>query len=528
MADLALAPARKRAYAIVRVSDRPADQMVYSPEMQRDQIKAMAEGENLDIVEWGEDLLVSGRKKLNRKTKMRAIELAEAGLIDVIAVADWTRWSREDPGQVLKLLTKLEELGVAVYPARQPDMRGPKSDKFYWPRVAFYAQMANDEATMAAEKASKGIEYARTKHGVHWGKTPIGWKRTGRLLKQGGERGESQLEPDWEEREPDELGRWPRNAHTLKWLYQKRAEGWGWKRLAMATGLSEWGIQYALMGTVKGSVRQARAERGVSREPASLRNRGVIVTEELYDTVQAIGPGASSHMPRQNRVYLWTGLVRCPHCGMKMIAKTQHGDSDRALPMVTCKSPHAWQKHPWRSVRQIVLMNGLRELFPVQLRLPAKVRDQIVRQISQRGRPEADAENRRELRAKQLRQERQQVLKQHRLGVLPDREMLAQVREIDEALKQLAEPIAKVEARQAVLAIEHFGELIPQDIHDSEEVLRCRRVLARMVDRIELDPKSKKPTFILREPFRSALIGAKASAAMQRRLAVLEGGAQAS
>lgn len=524
----------KRAYAIIRVSDRPADKMVYSPQMQRGEITAMAEQENLEIVEWGEDLLVSGRKKIDRYTKVRAIELAEAGLIDVIAVADWTRWSREDPGQVLSLLTRLQDLKVAVWPARQRDLRA-SSDDMYWVRVAFYAQMANQEAKVSAEKASEGIKYARSEHGTHWGKTPIGWKRSGRMLKQGGQRGEGKLEPDWEARGTDELGRMPRNAHTLKWLYEKRAEGWGWKRLATASGLSAWGIQYALTSKIKGKVRRERAERGFSQEPASLRNRGTIVGEELYDFVQAIGAGASSLQPRQNRVYLWTGLVRCPHCGQRMICKTQHAGDDhhRALPLVTCKSPHAWQPHPWRSVRQIVLMNALQEQFPIGTRFPARVAEQIVRKLTETNSAgRKDASIVREQRRKQLLLERGQVERQHKMGAwgvgaAADRRLMSELKEIDEVLRQVGEPIAKVEARQAVAAIQHFAELIPQDFDDPEEVLRCRRVLERMVERIDLSPRAKKPTFVLREPFRTVLAEAKASSKVQQGLAVLEGGAKA-
>ena len=517
------AGAPKRAFAIVRVSDRPADQVVYSPEMQRNEIETMAAEENLDIVEWGEDIRISGRKAVNRATKVKAIELAEAGLIDVIAVADWSRWSREEAGDVVELVNKLRRLGVHVYPARQKQLR--PGVPFYWSQVSMYAEMVHMEAKTSADKASVGIGIARKKHGVHWGKTPLGWRREGKLLKEGGQRGEVRLVPDWEERDPDERGAWPKNAHTLKWLYEKRAEGWGWRRLAAATGLSEWGIQYALTGQPKGAVRKARAARGTSVEPASLRNRGTIVSETLYDQVQAMGAGASSHEERQNRQYLFTGLVRCPVDNFRMVGRrSRTGSRERTLiPYMVCKNPHAWDKHEWRSVQEAQLLAALRELFPAGVRLPKAVRDRIARQITQNSRrPSANRDlERREARLKQLRRERDQVLKQHRLGVISDREMIKQVREIDQSLAALPEPIERVQAAEAMAAVEHFAELIPHDMEDPGEVVACRLVLRRMVDRIELSPKNKRPRFVLKEPFRTALAEARAASP---KLAVLAGG----
>lgn len=517
--------APKRTFAIIRVSDRPAEQVVYSPEMQRTEIERMAAAENLDIIEWGEDIRVSGRKSVNRATKVKAIELAEAGLIDVIAVADWSRWSREEAGDVVELVNQLRKLGVSIYPARQPQLR--PGTTFYWSQVSMFAEMVNMEATTSADKASIGIGIARQKHGVHWGKTPIGWKREGRLIKEGGQRGEVRLVPDWEEADPDERGAWPKNAHTLKWLYEKRAEGWGWRTLAAATGLSEWGIQYALTGQPKGAVRKARAEKGISVEPASLRNRGTIVSEALYDTVQAIGAGASSHAERQNRQYLFKGLVRCPVDNFRMVGRRgASGNRERTLiPYMVCKNPHAWDKHDWRSVQEADLLAALRELFPAGVRLPKGVRERIARSIADRSRrPAASGDaRRREARLKQLAKERDQVLKQHRHGVITDRAMLGQVREIDEAVASLPEPIERVQASEAVAAVEHFAELIPHNIEDPEEVVRCRRLLQRMVERIELSPKTKRPRFLLKEPFKTALEEAR-KATEPPGLKVLEGG----
>ena len=513
----------KRTFAIIRVSDRPAERVVYSPEMQKAEIERMAAAENLDIIAWGEDIRVSGRKAVNRATKVRAIELAEAGLIDVIAVADWSRWSREEAGDVVELVNQLLKLGVHVYPARQPQLR--PGTQFYWTHVTMMAEMVNMEATTSADKASIGIGIARKQHGVHWGKTPLGWKREGRLLKDGGSRGEVRLVPDLEEREPDERGAWPKNAHTLKWLYEKRAEGWGWKRLARATGLSEWGIQYALTGQPKGAVRKARAEKGVSIEPASLRNRGTIVSEALYDQVQAIGAGAASHEERQNRQYLFTGLVRCPVDNFRMIGRRSRsgGRARELIAYMVCKNPHAWDKHEWRSVQEAQVLAGLRELFPPGVRLPKAVRDRITRQIAERSKRPSAARDaaRREARLKQLGREREQVLKQHRLGVIADQQMLKQIREIDASIAEIPEPIERVEAAEAVAAIEHFAELIPHDMEDPEEVVRCRLLLQRMVDRIELSPKNKRPRFVLKEPFRTALAEARAASP---KLAVLPGG----
>ena len=468
--------------AIVRVSPRPKEAMRYSPERQQAEIRQMASDWNLDIIEWVHDLYRSGRKDLERPSKMRAIEMARAGKIRAVAVGDWSRWSREAPLDALSLVNELLGHGVWVLSHSQRNLR-PDS-KIYAIELAMTAHVAHESSVANAQMASDGIARAIAS-GVWSGHVPFGWRKVG-FTAAGARGSDAGIEPDRD----GTFGR-------LEEIYRLRAKGYGWRRLSRATGKGA--------STLQAIVRHER-------------NRAA-VGAKLYDRANAVSnPGHSDR--KRVRAYLFSGLVRCwvPKCSSTLIgqSKTKAGSGKSwSYTYMTCNTWKSGEEHKHRTVRQEVLLAELRDTFD-GLSLPPEAVDRLATELSSpQSAPEVGLRQR---RIADLDRQLERVRFQHQHTDMSDEDFLERVAEINGQRASLpAEPFEQSKAREAVEMVTNLLDLaIPQRFDDLEEVLRCNALLRAVISKIQMSA-NRVPRIELRPEYAAALKATKKAVAKSKR-----------
>ncbi len=195
-----------RAVGYVRVSKvggREGDSFI-SPQLQREQIEAVARREGLEVAEVIEELDASGGDA-SRPGWNRAIEMVERGEVDGIAVWNFARFSRSVK-DALAALERVEGAGGRVWSATEDFGDGPSGKMLRTILLAVgEAERDRARATFSAATASA------VERGIHVaGTIPLGYER-------GQDR---RLVPD------------PTTAPVVVGLFERRARGWSWTRLA--------------------------------------------------------------------------------------------------------------------------------------------------------------------------------------------------------------------------------------------------------------------------------------------------------
>jgi DNA invertase Pin-like site-specific DNA recombinase len=199
-------PAKKKVIGYVRVSRTMgrAGESFLSPELQREQIEAVARRKGLDVVEVIEELDASGGDA-KRPGWNRAIEAVESGRVQGIAVWNVARFSRRTIDALLAW-DRIEAAGGKLYSATEDT-----GDRML--RTILLA-VADKERERAAEGFAAATASA-IERGIYMaGKTPLGYIR-------GPDR---RLAPD------------PETAPVVLGVFERRAKGWSWVRLARWLG----------------------------------------------------------------------------------------------------------------------------------------------------------------------------------------------------------------------------------------------------------------------------------------------------
>ena len=271
---------------VSRVGGREGDSFI-SPQLQREQIEAVARRESLEVVELIEELDASGGDA-SRPGWNRAIEMVERGEVGGIAVWNFARFSRSVK-DALAALERIEGAGGRVWSATEDFGAGPSGKMMRTILLAIgEAERDRARATFSAATASA------VERGIHIaGTIPLGYRR-------GMDR---RLVPD------------PRTAPIVLGLFDRRARGWSWVRLARWAAdqgheMSENGIS----ALIRNPVYTGQARYGaIAKEDA----HESIVPRSLWRKCQSKAL-PSARTGKLTEKYLLQGLAVCGSCGKSL------------------------------------------------------------------------------------------------------------------------------------------------------------------------------------------------------------------
>ena len=281
---------------VSRVGGREGDSFI-SPELQREQIAAVAGREVLRVVEVLEELDASGGDAA-RPLWNEAIRRVEAREVSGIVVWNLSRFSRSVQ-DALNALARIEAAGGRVYSASEDFGTGPNATMLRNILLSV-AQNERDRAKAgwAASRASaleRGVWLA--------GKIPLGYRKDENR----------RLVPD------------PDAAPVLQGLFERRAKGWSWARLSAWSGeqgrpLSAKGVEYALTNrTYLGEARSGDLVREDAHE--------ALVSKALFARVGVKGNRYGSRTGRLTHRYLLQGVATCANCGSHLRLTSGRGEN---------------------------------------------------------------------------------------------------------------------------------------------------------------------------------------------------------
>ena len=296
-----------RVVGYVRVSrrgGREGDRFI-SPDLQREQISSLAKRDGLEVVEVIEELDASGGDS-RRPGWNRAIEMCERGEVAGVAVWNFARFSRS-VSDASRALERIEGAGARVYSATENFGDDPAGRMV---RTIFFAIAENER-----ERAKAGFRAATLsalERGVFvGGRVPTGYVRDGdrRLA----------IDPD--------------TAPVVQGIFERRAQGWSWARLA------EWATEQGVELTDKGAVYMVRnpTYTGQLRSGRDVREDAhpALVTRALWNRCQKKGT-RSARTGKLTEKYLLQGLAECAACGRALYLTT---GGRNGTPFYTCRNP---------------------------------------------------------------------------------------------------------------------------------------------------------------------------------------------
>jgi site-specific DNA recombinase len=294
---------------VSRVGKREGDSFL-SPELQRESIDRVCQRERLELVEVLEELDRSGGDAA-RPLWNQAIERVERGEVGAIVVWNLDRFSRSLI-DALDALDRIEKASGRLY--SEEGAAGKLERSILFAVAEHQRDKIRDNFRRAdASAIERGIHIAS--------RVPTGYSRdleTRRLV-------------------PNEF------APLIVGLFERRAKGWGWQRLA------QWFVEQG--GSPKTN---AQAVRWMIRNPAYLghaysgdlvnkRAHPAIVTRLLYDRANAVSGRAPNHDGSLSSQLLLTGLVRCAGCGYAMSVSSSSSTVDgkrRTVASYRCNHEH--------------------------------------------------------------------------------------------------------------------------------------------------------------------------------------------
>jgi site-specific DNA recombinase len=272
---------------VSRIGGREGDSFL-SPQLQREQIEAVARREGLTVVETIEELDASGGDA-KRPGWNRAIEMVERGEVAGIAVWNLARFSRS-ARDALNALARIEDAGGRLYSATEALDPGDPNSVMVRTILLGVAEgeRLRARAGFAASTASA------VQRGVHVaGTIPLGYVRGA----------DKRLVPD------------PDAAPVVLGAFERRARGTSWARLA--AWLGEQGHPRTESGAkaiVHNPVYLGQARYGdLTKDDAHV----AIVPRALWRRCQEPGR-KSARSGRLTERYLLQGVAECAWCGRAM------------------------------------------------------------------------------------------------------------------------------------------------------------------------------------------------------------------
>lgn len=286
----------QRTAAYVRVSSNEQKLRGLSPEAQRDALRRYAAEHNLLIVEWYEDLGVSGRKLIRKRPALQQmIKDAEAGHFDRIIFIKLDRYFRS-VAEYYECQKRLEAKNV-LWTATEEKYDLTKASGRYW--VTQKLAMAEYEADQAGERVDLVNEYK-----IKTGQPLTGANNLG--LAYSIEKDENGLkrvvqDPNTKEMIYDYLNYYMVHHNKRQaYLYIKNKY--------------DYDVSYRSLGKVLSDTKIYGHYRGNDNYCTPY------ISKETFDKLQEI-QSQNIKQTVTRRVYLFSGLIRCPDCGMLLSGK---------------------------------------------------------------------------------------------------------------------------------------------------------------------------------------------------------------
>ena len=293
---------------VSRVGGRGGDSFL-SPQLQREAIGRVCAREGLELIDTYEELDKSGGDA-GRPLWNRAIERIETGEARALVVWNLSRFARSIL-DAKRALDRIEAAGGRLYSEEGAD--GMTRDILLV--VAEHERLRHADAFRRADASAieRGIHFAS--------RVPTGYQRdseTRRLV-------------------PDAM------APVIVGLFERRAKGWGWMRLA------QWFVEQGGSGrtnaqAVRWMIRN-RAYLGEARSGdfSNPNAHEPNVTQLLFDRANAVKGRPPKHDGSLSSRLLLRGLVFCSGCGFKLTttSSTRSVDGNRvSVPAYGCQNEH--------------------------------------------------------------------------------------------------------------------------------------------------------------------------------------------
>ena len=300
---------------VSRVAGRSGESFI-SPHDQRARISAFAKAQGHEVVEWFEDLDVSG-SKLDRPGLQAAIARVESGETGGIAVAALDRFARSviDAAETLR---RLEDAGGVLVSVKDSLDTSTPVGRFARTMMLAIAELELERvrenwSTAHAHAVDRGVHVAAT--------TPFGYHK----------RDDGRLEPD------------PETEHILRELFTRRASGSGCSELAdylnVAVPKKNGGVW--LSQTVR-RILGNKVYLGHAFHGAHVNDEAhtALVSMTEWEAAQAALQRAPNSRPREKNGEgaLLGGLIRCAACRQAMSVRTDH---DRGARHYRCRGKSA-------------------------------------------------------------------------------------------------------------------------------------------------------------------------------------------
>jgi len=294
---------------VSRVGARQGDSFL-SPDLQRESIERVCQREGLELVEVVEELDRSGGDAA-RPLWNRCIERIERGEARSLVVWNLSRFARSIV-DAKRALERIEDAGGRLL--SEEGAEGISRD--------ILLLMAEHERLRHAD-AFRRADASAAERGIHVAsRVPVGYL----------------VDPNTRRLVPD-----PEMAPVVRGLFERRAKGWGWRRLALWF-VENGGSPHAGPRAVAWIV-QNRAYRGEARG-GGVTNRAAhppLVDALLFDRANAVSGRAPSHDGSLSSQLLLLGLVYCAGCGRRMStsrSSATEGGVRRTVASYGCQNVH--------------------------------------------------------------------------------------------------------------------------------------------------------------------------------------------
>jgi DNA invertase Pin-like site-specific DNA recombinase len=284
---------RRRAVGIVRVS-RVGDREAKSPTEQRERIEAECKRLKLRLVEVMEELDVSGGAALERRPGLsRAVELIEAGKIDVVVVAYFDRLFRSLPVQQ-EVTERVEKAGGEILAVDVGKIRADSAS--HWMTGTFLGAVAEYHRRATAERTEDAKRRSVADGIPPFPNLPPYLERTGKAVRVNA-----------------------KNARTVKKAAEMRAGGA--TIAAVREHLRKHGIERSYHGTQ--ALLESRMLLGELRFGDYVNETAFtpVIDPETFQRLQRVTV-RRGRRPKSDRLLARLDVLRCGTCDARMVVGT--------------------------------------------------------------------------------------------------------------------------------------------------------------------------------------------------------------
>lgn len=286
----------QRVACYIRVSSQEQKLRGLSPDAQREALSRYCESHNLKIVEWYEDLGISGRKLIKKRPALqRMIQDAEIGCFDRIIFIKLDRYFRS-VAEYYECQKRLDAKNVKWTATEEKYDLTTASGRFW---VTQKLAMAEYEADQAGERVDLINEYK-----IKTGQPITGNQNLGiAFTVEKNEEGTKKVvqDPATKELVTEYINHFLKyNNKRQAFIYVNNKYGTNYSYSSLSKLLTDTKIY----GHYRGNDNYCKG----------------YVDKETFEHIQELIDN-NIKVPKSRKIYLFTGLIRCPQCKRKMTAR---------------------------------------------------------------------------------------------------------------------------------------------------------------------------------------------------------------